>query len=343
MKRLGLDLGTKHIVLAYRDEKGELKERCEINGYLILERADDFTEQLLVKQGVPFVKRDNELIAIGKKAEKLAYSFNKTLQRPMAHGGVSMTNDDALEIITIIIKAIIGKLNDDAILYYCTTADPINANINMDFHRKLVKQIIESYQGEAKINAFQINEARCLVIEESAAIGISWGAGTVTVHAGVMGVPAFEFSIVGSGDWVDIEVAKRFGYDPKTPHAPSTETPTSVCRRKESIDLLAVPDDNVGKTIVLFYEILIENVITQIIKGLKENKDKFRFDDPLPVINAGGTCMPKGFMELFKKKIDKVRDQLAIPIGEVKKAENPLYAVSHGCLKAAEFHKSDMK
>ena len=339
MKRLGLDLGTKHIVLAYKDESGNVKERCEINGYLILERADDFTEQLLIKQGVPFVRRENELIAIGRKAEKLAYSFNKNLMRPMAHGGVSMFNDDSIEIITMIIKAIIGKLNDDAILYYCTTAAPINANVNIDFHRKLVKTIVESYQGEAKISAFQINEARCLILDEPEAIGISWGAGTVTVHAGVLGVPVFEFSIVGAGDNVDEEAAKRFGYDPEHPNNSCQETPTTICRRKEEIDLSKMPEDNVGKAIFLFYEILVENVVKQIVRGLIENKDKFRFDHPLPVINAGGTCMPKGFMDLLKIQIDKVRPQLAIPIGELRKSENPLYAVSHGCLRVAELFK----
>jgi len=338
MVRLGLDLGTKNIVLAYRDGE-KIREKCEINGYLILDRADDFTEQLLVKQGVPFVRRGNELIAIGRKAEKLAYSFNKTLMRPMAHGGVSMFNDDSLEIITIIIKAIIGKLNDDAILYYCTTAAPINADVNIDFHKKLVKLVVESYQGEAKIQAFQINEGRCLILEEPEAIGISWGAGTVTVHAGVLGVPVFEFSICGAGDLVDEEAAKRFGYDPKHPNNPCSETPTTICRRKEELDLSVMPDDNVGKAIVLFYEILVENVVNNIVKGLIENKDKFRFDHPLPVVNAGGTSMPKGFMDLLKRQIDKVRDKLVIPIGELRRCSDPLFEVSHGCLRASEMHK----
>ena len=341
MKKLGLDIGTKHIVFCYRDEGGKVKTRYEVNGYLALPRMDAFTEQLLTRSGVPYVVRGNEFIAIGQKAEQLAFSFNKTLRRPMADGGVSKSDDDAQEIMAIIIKAIVGKVPDGAILYYCTTAKAINSDtLNVDFHRKLMKLIIESYQSESKINAHHINEARCLVIEEpGAAIGISWGAGTITVHAGVFGVPIFEFALVGSGDWIDTEVAKRFGYDPARPNAESRETPTTVCRRKEQLDLSKKPDDKLGQAIILMYEILIENVVRGILKGFNDNRDKFRFDKPLPVINAGGTAMPAGFIQLFSKKMLESKDDSLVPIGDIKLAKDPLFAVAHGCLIAAELHK----
>ena len=339
MKKLGLDLGTKHIVLSCRNEKDEIVTRYEVNGYMILPRSDQFTEQLLIKQGVPYVPRGDQLIAIGSKAEKLAYSFNKTLLRPMAEGGVSKTDDDAQEIIAIIIRSIIGKLSEDAILYYCTTAKPINSDtFNVDFHKKVVKLIIEGY--DSKVTAHHINEARCLILEEKeTAIGISWGAGTVTVHVGIFGVPIFEFSVIGCGDWIDIEAAKRFGYDPDKPGLESNETPTTICRRKETIDLNKMPKDLVGRAIYLMYEILIENVINEIISGFNTNRAKFRFDQPITVINAGGTSMPKGFIQMIKREFEKNKDKLILPIGEIKHTPNPLFSVSHGCLLAAELHK----
>ena len=191
MNKLGLDLGTKHIVLSWR-EGDAIKTRYEVNGYLSLERKDAFTEQLLQRSQVPYIQRGNELIAIGSRAEQLAYTFNKTLKRPMAGGGVSKSDDDAQEIMAIIIKSIIGDLDNDAIIYYCTTAKPINSTtLNIEFHKKVVKLMVESY-GSSKLQAFHINEARCLVLEQTGpAIGISWGAGTVTVHAGIFGVPVF--------------------------------------------------------------------------------------------------------------------------------------------------------
>jgi hypothetical protein len=244
--------------------------------------------------------------------------------------------------MAMIIRGIIGKLDNDAVLYYCTTAPAINSeNLNIAFHRKIVKLIIEGY-GQSKIQAHHINEARCLIIEEQgAAIGISWGAGTVTVHAGVFGVPVFEFCIVGSGDWIDVEAAKRFGYDPSKPNAESRETPTTICKRKESIDLNKPPVDKVDQAIVLMYEILIENVVKGIVKGLNDNKDKFRFDKPIPIVNGGGTAMPPGFIEIFTKKLAEVKNELPMPMGEVRLAKDPLFAVAHGCLIAAEYHQDD--
>lgn len=343
MKRLGLDIGTKNIVLSYRDGQA-IKFRYETNGYLIFDKVDQFLEQLLVKQGVPFISRGKEIIAIGGKAENLAYVMNRTLSRPMAEGGINKWDEDAQEIVAIIIKSIIGKLEDDAVLYYCTTAQPVgNTNINIEFHKKVVKLIIESYvKDRSNIVAEHINEGRCLVIEEqNAAIGISWGAGTITVHAGIMGVPIFEFCVVGAGDWIDIEAAKRFGYDPEHPDHQTRETPTSICRRKEKLNLNSPKEglDRVDQAIVLMYEILVENVVAGIVKGFKENRDKFKFSTPVPVINAGGTSIPEGFIELFSRKFLEKKDDLQIPIGDIKKATDPLFAVSRGCLIAAEMHK----
>lgn len=342
MKRLGLDLGTKHIVLSFRDDESKkVITRYEVNGYLVLPQSDSFTEQLLVKQNVPYVKRGNQLIAIGSKAEKLAFSFNKTLQRPMAEGAVSKVDEDAQEIIAIIIKSIIGKLKEDTILYYCTTAEAINnENLNVDFHKKVVKYLVEGFSEDSKITANHINEARCLILEEPGeAIGISWGAGTVTVCAANMGVSGFEFCVVGSGDWIDIEAAKRFGYDPDRPDKESNETPTTICRRKESMDLSKMPENNIDRAIYMMYEILVENIIKNIIRGFNNNKGKFRFEEAIPVVNAGGTSMPKGFLGMIDREFKKHKDDISIPIGEIKHSEKPLFAVSHGCLLAAEMHQ----
>ncbi len=341
MKRLGLDVGTKHIVLAWKDADGKMCKKYEVNGYLTLPSTDMYTENLLKAQKIPYVKRGKEFVAFGMKAEQLAFTFNKTLQRPMASGGVSKIDDDAQEILAIIIRGIIGKLQEDAILYYCTTAQPINSDIfNVDFHQRLVKALIESYSGEAKIQAHHINEARCLIIEEPGeAVGISWGAGTVTVHAGIMGMPIFEFSIVGSGDWVDNEVAKTFGYDPSKPYVESRETPTTVCRRKEQINLLAESADQLDRAIVIMYDVLIDNVVSNLIRGFRENRSKFRFNKPITVVNAGGTAMPPGFLQKFTAKLSAAKDDLSIPIGDVKLAKDPLFAVAHGCAIAADLHQ----
>jgi len=350
MDRLGLDLGTKHIVLSWRED-GRVRSRYEVNGYIELRRDDQFTRQLLVKQGVPHVEHGGSLIAIGGKAEKLAFMFNKTLRRPMAEGGVSRDDPAAQEIMAIIVKSIIesvvGKSPEKGtVLYYCTTAKAVNSeSLNVDFHRRIVQLMIEKFVGQERISAFHVNEARCLIMDvQGPAIGISWGAGTITVHAAYMGIPIFEFCVVGAGDLIDLEAARRFGYDPARPEGDYRETPTSVAAVKTSPEFdLGVdhPAGSVGQALRIMYEIQVENIVHSIARGFGDNRDKCRFPEPVTVVNAGGTSMPKGFMVLLSAKLSEHSGELGVPVGEVRQAPEPLLAVSRGCLTAAEMHSDE--
>ena len=346
MDKIGLDVGTKNVVVSWREEGGKIRTMHEVNGYITVRKEDKFTENLLKKQGVPFFDYGNELIILGTKAENLAYSFNKTLKRPMAEGGLSRDDENSQDIMAIIAKLIIhsaiGKeVQPNTILYYCTTAKPLNDDkLNVDFHKRVVKIMIEKFIGPDKIQSYHINEARALTIDTSGpAIGISWGAGTVTVHAGYAGIPIFEFSLIGAGDKIDLDVAKRFGYDPRRVDGNFKETPTSVSKIKHDTDLREdYLKDKLKQAIKLTYELLIEDVVTNIFKGFRENRDKIRFSEKVPILNGGGTAMAIGFMDLLREEFDKHNDESIIPIGEIELVQDPLYAVSKGCLLAAEMH-----
>jgi hypothetical protein len=338
MIKLGLDIGTKNIVLAYEDDKGKKKIRHEVNGFIKIPKGDGFTKNLLVSSGVAYVENENDFIALGKKAEELSYAFNKTLQRPMIDGVISGKTDEAMQIMAIIIRAIVGKLNDDAILYYCIPANAINQNTNVAFHDKVMKMMIDDFDGT--INSYSINEARAIVIsevEDKTGIGISFGAGMVNICYCLYGIEIFAFSIVGSGDRIDIESAIRFGYNPKDPEGSYKETPTSICKRKEKMTLTECPEDVVGKTIWINYGIMIESVIKAIIEGFKKHEEKARIDKPIPMIIAGGTSSPDGFDDYVKDVISKI--EVPFEIGEIRRAEKPLYAVSEGCFAAAHMHE----
>jgi hypothetical protein len=336
---LGLDLGTKTIVLARRGEDGRPVFRQEINGFFEFTRTDAFTKKLLVNQQVPFVERDGKIYAIGQKAEQLAYTFNSTLRRPMSDGTVSKENE-AINIMASIVHAIIGKVDGDVILYYCIPANAINKQTNVSLHQKIAQMIIDSKKIDGTIKAFPVNEARAIAIGtgDPVAIAISWGAGMVNVSYTTFGVPVFEFSIVGSGDWVDTETARAFGYDPEQPGKRSAETPTTVCNRKHSIDLTKPVNsvDRLDQAIMLNYQILIENVVDGIINGFNQNQDKARMPGPIPVVMAGGTASPKGFAEYFEKILRS--KTLPFEVSQVSVHPRTLYAVAEGCLVAAENH-----
>lgn len=340
MIRLGLDIGTKTIILARRNDDNKITFRKEINGFYEFPSNDKITKNLLSKQSIPYIVKNNKIYGLGSKAEELANVFNSTLKRPMELGVVSQ-EEEAINIMASIIQAIIGKLEDDAILYYCIPADALNKQTNVQYHNKVAKMIIENYsRTDAKIRAESINEARAIAVgqQKELAIAISWGAGMVNVCYTMLGIPVFEFSLVGSGDWIDLECAKVFGYDPDNPERKSSQTPTTISRVKESIDLSQDLNsmDRVHQTIAHHYQILIENVVDGIINGFIKNEDQAKIDKPIPIIMAGGTSSPDGFVEYFKSILEEKKSNMPFEISDVTRVNRPLFAVSEGCLIASE-------
>lgn len=343
MTPLGLDLGTKTIVLARRGEDKRPIFRQEINGFFEFPRPDNFTKNLLVQQQVPFIERDGRIFALGKKAEQLAYAFNSTLRRPMADGTVSR-EQEAINIMASIVHAILGKIDDEVNLYYCIPADALNKDTNVKLHQKIAQLIIEGKKSEAKINAFPINEARAIAVaaDEPASINCSWGAGMVNVCYSMFGIVPFQFSVVGSGDWIDVKSAESFGYDANNPNGKYHETPTTICKQKQRqddpLDLMKPTNQmsRVDQIIALNYHILIENVVKGIIDGFTQNADTARVEQAIPIVMAGGTASPIGFAEYFEKILRSYK--LPFEVSRVSVHPAPLYVVAEGCLKAAELH-----
>lgn len=343
MLRFGLDLGTKNIVLSYKDAEGKNRYRKEVNGFFKIPSDNAFAKNMLVQAGVPHIQHGNSFVALGSKAEELAYTFNKTLRRPMSDG-VLTTNDgeDSIEIMACIVQSLIGDIKDDGVLYYCVPAKALNRNINVDFHQKVAQMIINGYSSKTnkKLEGHAINEAHALVlasIPDKTGIGISFGAGMVNVSYCLFGIPVFNFSLVGSGDWVDIESAKQFGFNPDKPEGDYKQTPTSICKAKEQTSLKEMPSEPVKRAIYINYSILMESVIDGVLAGFKNNEDKARVSRPMPIILSGGTSSPEGFVEMFKELLAKKKP--SFEIGEITRPEKPLFTVAEGCLIAAELHE----
>lgn len=341
MRRLGLDIGTKNIVLAER-KMGKLKFKREVNGFVDIIKGDGFVKQMLLGQGIPFIERDDKFIALGSKAEDIAYHFGTILRRPMENGVLAVGEEEAMKIMAVIIKSLIGKLEDDAILYYCIPAPAINETVNVRYHQKVLQAILDSYKSSegVDVKAFPINEARAIVISQipdKTGIGISFGAGMVNVSYCLYGMSIYEFSIVGSGDWIDIESARVTGNLDDIgggKHRPKV----LVTKAKEKINLgSGLPEMNLEKAIYINYQILIENVARSVADGFRKNEQRARAGRPMPIVVAGGTSMPDGFLDMFKKVLSE--QKMPFDIGDVTRAPEPLYAIAEGCLMAAELHE----
>jgi hypothetical protein len=272
----------------------------------------------------------------------------------MAEGSIA-PDQEAMTILASIVQGLIetaekevGKFEDQLKICYCTTAPAINKDFNIAYHKKIVDMIIEGYDTETKISSSSIKESHAIVLDmnedEATGIGISWGAGTVTVSYVKYGMEIYSFCYVGAGDWIDSQVAMRHGYDEMAPiykRKKASETPTTVSKRKMNVNLSPgnKPNDRVDLDIYLHYEVLISNVVEGIVAGFVENENEAKIGEAINIYMAGGTSSPEGFVELVSKKFSEL--ELPFQIGEIKKAERPLFSVATGCLKAAQYGISD--
>lgn len=356
---IGLDIGTKTVVIAYRNDD-KVNYIAEINGYWVFQRRNKFIESLLndpnkirsdgTKRPARWIPLDDKAIVLGKDAEEMAYAQNDTMRRPMAEGSIS-ADEEAMTVLASIVQGLIetaeteiGKFDKNVSICYCTTAPAINKPINMDYHERVVNMIVDGYETKSHIKRSAIRESHAIVLDmdegDGTGIGISWGAGTVTVSYVKSGLEIYSFCYVGAGDWIDEQVAIRHGYDPNS-RKRSAETPTTVSKRKTEIDLTPGLEQNsrIDLDLTLHYDVLINKVITGIVAGFRDNEANARIDGAINVYMAGGTSSPNGFVERVSARF--AEHDLPFEIGSLKRSDKPLYCVASGCLKAAEYGITD--
>lgn len=359
MTNIGLDIGTKTIVVAYRDGDS-VNYIQEINGYWVFPRFNKFIENLLndpkkirsdgSQRPARWIQLDGKAIVLGQDSEELAYAQNDTMRRPMAEGSIA-PDEEAMTVLSSIVQGLletaeheIGEFDSDVNICYCTTARAINKQVNMEYHERVVNMIIDNYSTKATIKRSAIRESHAIVLEmdvgDGTGIGISWGAGTVTVSYVKSGLEIYSFCVVGAGDWIDEQVAMRHGYDPHIKRK-SAETPTTVSKRKMSVDLTPGRDQDsrIDLDLTLHYDVLINRVIDGIVDGFMEHEASARIDGAINVYMAGGTSSPNGFVERVAARFDE--KTLPFEIGSLSRSDTPLYCVAAGCLKAAEYGITD--
>ena len=328
---LGIDCGTFNLVVARRGEGDEIKSKREINAFLELPLENRFVFNMMKKAGVPLIERDKVAYVVGESAVNMAYTLNElSLKRPMKGGCLNPEEQDAFRILSIMIHSLIGEVDKDKdVVFYSVPANAVNEKTDADYHDKVLQSIFKAYKINGKtVNAQPINEALALIYAELGhkmytGIGLSFGAGMVNLCHAIFAQPSFAFSLVNSGDWIDQQAARA-----------SSESPTIINKEKMKIDLTKPPSSLVERAIHGQYMILIERTVAEIKKALLGADKKIRSENPVDIIIAGGTSSPNGFTELMSEAIKA--SKWPIPVGEIKRPADHLYAVARGCLIAAE-------
>lgn len=320
---VGLDVGTMHLV-ASRSDSDEVK--MTRNVFLTVDK-DDILNQL---SKINYVEGpDGDTYIIGSDAFDFANMFGQKVSRPMEKGLISSEEMDAADVLTLMIKDLIGDTGDkDVFCSYSIPAQAIDGDRSVTFHEKVFARILHSLG----INYKSINEAMAIIYSECAkesfsGIGISFGAGMSNIAVSYKGIEALTFSTARGGDWIDYYVAKDLNMIPNRV--------TNIKERYMQLDGTVQLGKNKKKNkrvleaLYYYHEALIDYTIKKIVKEFEDKVD-IEIDDEIPIVVSGGTSMPKGFVSLFRETINQI--DLPFEISEIRRAKNPLTAVSNGLL-----------
>ena len=320
---VGLDPGTMNVVSARKSGDQVTTARMR-DAFIDLEAG---AKKMLKLSGVDFIDHgDDGIVVIGDAALEMATVFGRELRRPLSRGLIAAGEIDALGVLGVIVKGVIGPPKEpNEICYFCVPAAPVDETRDVVYHRGVLERIVT----ECGYDAVASNEAMAIVYAETAkenfsGIGISFGSGMTNVALSINGVEGMAFSCARGGDWIDAGAAKAVG-----------STSSRICAIKEKgIDLIS-PKSREEEALVLYYKSLIEYVIDQIAKEFERNRDKFALPREIPIVVGGGTSLAGGFLPLFQKVFDRKKKRFPIQVSEIRAASDPLNAVANGLLLQA--------
>ena len=328
-KGKGVDIGTMFVKCAHK-ESGEIVFRSQRNAFFGVEHTD-FTKKILDNSRVKYIIKGDNLYVVGDEALQFANMFNKDTRRPLSKGVISPTEKEALPIVELLIKSVVGEpTHKGEIVYFSIPGEPLDADFNVIYHIKMVEGFLKTLGYAPK----PINEAHAIILSELAeedftGMGLSFGGGMVNVCLSFMSVPIFKFSVAKSGDWIDQQVAMAVD-----------ETASRVSSIKESsLDLSKEGDlSKIESALSIYYNHLIEYVIESIKQEFAKARRLPKIPKPISIILSGGTSLPRGFSGRFKQILDRLK--LPIPVGSVRMASQPLRSVAKGALVAASADES---
>ena len=319
---VGLDCGTMHLVCS-RSDMDEVK--VTRNVFLPVDKDDISLNKLT---DISYVTSDDdELFIVGSDAFEFANLFGQAVSRPMEHGLISPKEISAIDVLTLMIKDLIGDTkNKEVYCSYSVPAEAIDRSRSITYHENVFARILSSLG----VNHTSVNEAMAIIFSECAkekfsGIGISFGAGMANVAISYKGIEAHTFSTARSGDWIDKQVAENLAMVPNR----VTNIKEKYMKLSGEVTIKNKKTKRVLEALYYYHKSLIEYTVKKIIQEFDEKVD-IEVDEELPIVIAGGTSIPEGFVNLFKNVISNY--ELPFEVSEIRRAKDPLTAVSNGLL-----------
>jgi actin-like ATPase involved in cell morphogenesis len=330
---IGLDVGTMNIVCSKKLSDGE-EVLIQRNCYYKLKAKDDSYADTLDKAQAKYIEYNGNVFIIGEDALRYSgiSSNTKDFHRSMKDGVLNPEENDGPIILGEIIKSMVPAAEPGNVVVFTCPAAPIDGAFDTTYHKMVLKRVLKSL-GYKPV---PINEARALVFAAAptvetaegpakfSAISISVGGGMTNLAVVWKGDSIIEMSVQRGGDFIDASVAKV------------TNSPVSMVTivKENELDLLATPSGKNRKileALQIYYDALIDDICEAFEDKFTELKSTI--NDTMPIIVGGGTATVNGFIQ----KLDNAVRNTDMPfeIGTITLVENPLVAVSSGCLVSA--------
>lgn len=318
---VGLDIGTSRIVMA--GGPSSHKAQFQLNAFVGVPYTK-MTEAILQQNKMVYHRNGKELFVFGNDSERFASFFNAVPRRPMQKGVLNPQEPMGQQIIQAIIETIVPRGRKNELLCFSVPGRGEGAETNLVYHEAVLKSFLQSLGYEAK----GVNEGLAVVFaelqnENFTGIGISCGGGMCNVCVAFLSVPMLTFSIPMGGDYIDASVSGV------------VDEPLTRVRliKEESLDLSRLPKDKVTSALHIYYEEVLNTLVTKLREGFENSRQLPKIDRAIPIVLSGGTAKPRGFLQKFESIIKS--GGFPIQISDVRLATDPLTATARGCYIAA--------
>jgi hypothetical protein len=321
----GLDLGTSRIVLATLNGE-KVAFTPQLNAFVDLPYVK-MTEMMLGNEGILNAVEGEHIYAYGNRSDEFAKFLNGDTRRPMQSGLLNPSEPKNLQMIELLITQLCGKAGKGDKICFSVPSAPADRKADVIYHERSVQAIFErlGYQAQS------VNEGLAIVYAELkdanfTGIGMSFGGGMCNICLAYLGLPVLSLATTRAGDYIDHSVASVTG-----------ETPTTVRLHKEDTEdggyKLNGGDGAIDRALSVYYADVIETAVKALETAMAETKKLPRFTGAIPIVCAGGTSAPKGFLPALKSAVDGA--ELPVAISGVTLAKDPLNATAKGALVAA--------
>jgi hypothetical protein len=323
-KAYGLDIGTSRIVSIRQDDPTGANSLDQLNAFIAISETQ-FLKDMLVKNHMAHTRIKDDIAVLGYDAQQFANIFNSEIRRPMKKGLIQPEELYAIPVMKEIINLVLPRPEAVAQpLCFSVPAPEPGFEPDLVFHESILKRYLVGLGYKAK----SISEGMAVVLAELAndnftGIGISMGAGMCNVCLSFLSVPVLIFSIARGGDDIDTSVARMMH-----------ETVNRVrVIKEESLDFTKTPKSNLENALIIYYEDLIMTLLNTLTRTLSRSEKLPRLSQAIPIVLAGGTCLPNGFKVKFEQLLKEAN--MPIAISSVRLAYDPLRTTAKGALVSA--------